>query len=85
MSSSCKFCSDWSTSCWERLFCVSASVVAVAAASFCDCDAAAAFLFATAAFFLGEHAALVRASPAQPTERLLNWLVGIVQWGLHEG
>ena len=43
MSSWCAFCSSWSSSSWERLFSVSASVVVVAAA--------AAFLPAAAAFF----------------------------------
>ena len=63
MSSSCKFGSSWSSSCWERLFCVSASaVIAAAAASFAvaeataaflhTAEAAAAFLPATVAFFL---------------------------------
>ena len=43
MNSWCAFCSSWSSSSWERLFSVSASVVVV--------TAAAGFLPAAAAFF----------------------------------
>ena len=53
MSSWCAFCSSWSSSSWERLFSVSASVVV----------AAAAFLPAAAAFFASiAHSAWIRFS-----------------------
>ena len=49
----CKFCSNWSSSSWERLFCVSASAVAeVVVAFLLTAEAAATFLHAAAAFFV---------------------------------